>query len=244
MKTAKTITFFLVMASLFFTACPTEPENTGGGDMIELNLPIDGSGTRHYYDLSTGTEVSSPSGDNWDLALEAHDGAFFMLTNSGVTAAETIPASSGQGGVWFTDKTDFAAVSGAGQAVIPAVGSEYDPYTADVYRYTMVMAADPVRQNLNVTSYAGYPSGDGLTPETCFEYHTPGDMAIYSPYNFDRKQCYTMTGMPPNYTPTMQVYIVRHGDGVKHSKLQLSEVYREPGTPSRFVLQVRHRPLD
>jgi hypothetical protein len=108
----------------------------------------------------------------------------------------------------------------------------------------MVMAAEPVKQILNVITYAGYPSGDGLTPETRFGYHAPGDMAVYSPYDFNKKQAYTMRGMPPNYTPTKQVYIVRHGDGVKYSKVQLSEVYREAGSPSLFVMQIRHGPVE
>jgi hypothetical protein len=236
---------FIIHFSLFivlgFSACPVEPEDEGG-DLIEISLPIDGSGTRHYYDLSTGREVSNPSGNTWDLALEAHGGAFFVLTNSGVTAAET--SSSGLGGVWFTNATDFDAVTTADQAVIPEAGSEYAPYTADVYRYTMVMAADPVRQILNVITYAGYPSGNGLTAETCFRYNTPGDMAVYMPYNFNKKQAYSMRGMPPNYTPTKEVYIVRHVVGEKYSKVQLSEVYLERGSPSHFVMQVRHEPVE
>jgi hypothetical protein len=50
--------------------------------------------------------------------------------------------------------------------------------------------------------------------------------------------------MPPKYTPTNQVYIVRHGDGQSYSKVQLSEVYLESGNPSHFVMQVRHEPVE
>jgi hypothetical protein len=54
-----------------------------------------------------------------------------------------------------------------------------------------------------------------------------------------------MVGMPPGYTPTNQVYIVRHGDGQSYSKVQLSEVYLERGTdPSHFVMQVRHEAIE
>jgi hypothetical protein len=67
-----------------------------------------------------------------------------------------------------------------------------------------------------------------------------GQMASYIPYLFNKKQAYTMKGMPPTYTRTGQVYIVRHGDGARYSKLQLSEVYLESGSPSRFVLHLRH----
>jgi hypothetical protein len=231
-----------VLTGLCFTACPTEAENEGG-NVIEVSLPIDGSGRRHYYDLSSGGEVS-PEGDNWDLALEAHDGGFFVLTNSGVTAAEA--SSSGLGGVWFTDTTDFDLVTASAQRIIPAEGSEYEPYTADVYRYTMVMAAEPVKQILNVITYAGYPSGDGLIVETRFEYNTPdmGNMGAFIPYLFNKRQAYTMRGMPPSYSPTNQVYIIRHGDGEHYSKVQLIEVYREAGSPSHFVMQVRHETVE
>jgi hypothetical protein len=232
-----------IFTAALFTGCAAEPEDRGG-NLIEISLPIDGSGERHYYDLSSGAEVASPGMDNWDLALEAHDGAFFVLTNSGVTAAEL--SSSGLGGVWFTDRADFGAVTAADQKVTPAEGSEYAAYTADVYRYTMVMAAEPVKQILNVITYAGYPSGDGLAPATRFEYNPPdqGNMASFVPYLFNKRQAYRMQGMPPNYTPTSQVYIIRHGDGQSYSKVQLSEVYLESGDPSHFVIQVRYELME
>jgi hypothetical protein len=149
--------------------------------------------------------------------------------------------------VWFTGSTDFDAVTRRGDAVTgAALDAEYAPYTADVYRYTMVMAAEPVKQILNVTSYAGYRTGDGLTPASRFEYNTPdmSNMAGFIPYLFNKRQAYRMAGMPPNYTPTMQVYIVRHGDGRTYSKVQLSEVYREAGTPSLFVMQLRYEAVE
>jgi hypothetical protein len=158
---------------------------------------------------------------------------------------------AGLGGVWFTGSTNFDAVTRADQRVIPAAGSEYAPYTEDVYRYALVMAAEPVKQNLNVMTYLGYPatgdpaagSGTGLDPANCFKRASMVDMGSYTPYLFNRMQFYTMRSMPPVYTPTNQVYIILHGDGVTYSKAQLSEVYREPGAgnnPSLFVMQVRH----
>jgi hypothetical protein len=240
-----------VFAGLCLTACPVEPEDEGG-NLIEISLPIDGSGTRHYYDLSTGEETT-PAGSNWDLALEAHGGAFFVLTNSGDTAtdvnAQVSGGASGQGRVWFTDATDFDAVVGKDQrALNPGEDlSDTAVYTEDRRRYVMVMAAEPAEQTLNVITYAGYRAGNGLTAETRFEYNTPdmGNMGSFSPYLFNKKQAYRMIGMPPNYTPTKQVYIVRHGDGASYSKVQLSEVYLERGTdPSHFVMQVRHEMVE
>jgi hypothetical protein len=238
--------FLFLLLALCFTGCPTEAEDEGG-TIIEVSLPIDGSGGRHYYDLSAGQEVS-PNGDNWDIALEAHDGAFFVLTNSGDTAAALGMGASGSGGVWFTDTTDFDALVSKNQRVLDPGGDLGDTaaYTVDQKRYVMVMAADPVEQFLNVITYAGYPSGDGLSPGTRFEYNSPdmGNMAGFIPYRFNKRQAYRMTGMPPNYTPTKQVYIVRHGDGIGYSKVQLNEVYREAGSPSLFVLQLRHEAME
>jgi hypothetical protein len=251
---------FVVLLAFCFTACAVEPDDEGGS-IIKASLPINtaGSGERHYYDLSTGEEVTNPGGDNWDIALESSYGAFFILTNSGVTATETEPASSGLGGVWFTGSTDFGAVTSAGQKITPAAGDEYAPYTQDVYRFTMVMAAEPARQILNVMTYVGYPdlaqgypktgNGSGIDPDNCFRRFDVAEMtADYSPYLFNKRQAYTMGGgMPPEYGPTKQVYIIRHGDGKGHSKVQLSEVYREPGigsSPSLFVMELRHEVVE
>jgi hypothetical protein len=238
--------FPLVLTTLGFAGCPAESENDKG-NLIEASLPIDGSGSRHYYKLSSGKEVS-PDGDNWDIALEAHDGAFFVLTNSGDTASALGTRASGLGGVWFTDTTDFNAVVSKDRRVLDPGGDLNDTaaYTVDRKRYVMVMAADPAEQFLNVITYAGYPSGDGLAPETCFEYNAPdmGNMAAFIPYLFNKRQAYRMTGMPPNYTPTSRVYVVRHGDGEHYSKAQVSEVYHESGNPSQFVLQLRYEPVE
>jgi hypothetical protein len=265
-----TLFSLLFVLLLVLAACQVEPEKEGG-HLIEASLPLDTNAAAldlskgRYYSLSTGAEVTSPSGGNWDIALESHGGAFFILTNSGATAVETAAwtgaVQSGQGRVWYTGSTDFDAVSAASQAVIPAVDSEYAPYTEDAERWVTAMAADPVRQFLNVMTYAGYPTGSGvypptgdgsgLSPENCFKRYDVGSggmSASYSPYLFNKKEAYYMGGgMPPSYSPTKRVYIVRHGDGVKHSKVQLSEVYREAGignNPSLFVLQLRYEVVE
>jgi hypothetical protein len=249
--TVPRLAFLAALTVLFFCACSTESDDDDGGAEININLPIDGTGGRHYYSLSSGTEVSSPSGGNWDIALEAHDGAFFVLTNSGVTAGETSPASSGLGGVWFTNSTSFSAVTTAAQAVLPAAGNEYEPYTVDCTRYVMAMAAEPVQQTLNVITYLGYPDSDnpdhdGSSAANYLNRTDPdmSNLAAYVPYLFNKRQAYTMRGMPPSYTPTMRVYIVRHGDGVSCSKVQMSEAYREPGEPSLFVLRLKYEPVN
>jgi hypothetical protein len=107
------------------------------------------------------------------------------------------------------------------------------------------MGSEAVKQFLNVMTYLGYPGGDGLSDTTHFTRKEPdgGGMASFVPYLFDRRQAFTMRGMPPSYTPTRQVYFVRHGGGAGYSKIQLSEVYLEPGDTYRFILRVRHETL-
>jgi hypothetical protein len=217
----------VLAAALCLLACPSE-EDADGETGINARLPVR-DGSRSYYSLATGQRVDNPAGTNWDIALESHDNSFFILTNSGVTALEA--NSGGQGSVWYTEKTTFVDARRT-DAVTASLG-EYEPYTADVYRWAMVMAAEPVKEILNVITYLGYPSGSG-TEADFFNRKEPDQsgMASFVPYNFDKKQAYTMRGMSPSYTPTNRVYIIRHGDGQAWSKIQLSEVYLEPGDPS------------
>jgi hypothetical protein len=233
----------IIMAALALLAvCSQDSDDSFDG--IQISLPIDGSGGRHYCALSTGEEVT-PAWDNWDIAFEAHNNCFFILTNSGDTALDL--GAAGGGGVWFTDSTDFGAVNSVSQRVIPPSGGEYEPYTEDAVRWAMVMGAEPVKQFLNVITYLGYPGSDdplhdGASQATYFQRKDPaaGAMASFVPYLFNKRQAFTMHGMPPDYAPTRQVYVIRHGDGAAYSKLQLSEVYLEPGDAYRFILRVRH----
>jgi hypothetical protein len=209
---------------------------------------VDGVRKIHYYSLSTGQEVSGDAiaSTAWDIAFDAHDNSFFIFTNSGVSAEAA--ASGGNGGVWFTNETDFAAVNVSHKVV--GTG-EYEHYNEDVTRYAMVMGAEPVKEVLNVITYLGYPDSEnpesnGLTAETYFHRKEPDQsgMASFVPYLFNKKQCFTMRGMPPTYTPTYQVYVIRHGDGVSHSKIQVSDVYLDiKNNEYFFVLKTRYEKL-
>jgi hypothetical protein len=226
---------------LQLTGCPVEQEDEG--PLISVTFPIKGDGRIHYYSLSTGQEVfgTAIASTAWDIAFDAHDNSFFIFTNSGDSAEAA--ASGGKGGVWFTDKTDFTSVARA-DAVTTNLG-EYAPYTQDVTRYAMIMAAEPVKETLNVITYLGYPSGDGSL-ENYFHRKEPDQsgMASFVPYLFTKKQCFTMRGMPPTYTPTYQVYVIRHGDGVTHSKIQMNDVYLDiKNNEYYFVLKTRYERL-
>jgi hypothetical protein len=166
----------------------------------------------------------------------SHDAGVFALTNSGITAAAL--GSGGKGGVWYTGKKDFAPVTLAAAEKNPP--PEYAPYAADVKRYAMIMGADPVEETMNVMTYLGYRDSDkdeavhgkyGETSGNPFlaeQMGSGGMNASYSPYKFNKMAFYSMGGgMPPKCAPTNQVYVILHGDGLTHSKVQFPEVYLE-----------------
>jgi hypothetical protein len=245
---SRSVVFTLLLA-LAFAACSVDiPEEEG----FIVKLRVYGDDGTKYYSLAaggsakeeiTGADIAS---QKWDLAVEAHDGTFFVLTNSGASAVRA--GSGGQGGVWHTGQFAFER-TGFNHRVTGDLGVLAD-YTADQKRYAMVMS-DVAEEYLNVMTYLGYPDSgnaahNGKTKETHFKRKEPDEtgMASYVPYLFNQKQFYTMRGMPPNYTPTYQVYIVRHGNGTGYSKVQINEVYLEYDSKvmsnSVFVLKIRH----
>jgi hypothetical protein len=221
------------------------------GNLDAEGVP-DGSWDIKYFSLATGeqiTDAASIAGQTWDLALEAHDASFFVLTNSGASAERA--GSHGAGAVWHTEIFDFDKAGTADAVTDP--GGVLAGYTTDQKRYAMVMSG-AAEEHLNVMTYLGYPDSDkpesnGLAPETYFKRKEPDQtgMASYVPYLFNQKQFFAMRGMPPNYTPTYRVYIVRHGNGIDYSKVQVSDVYLEYNSKdlgkSLFVVKIRHEKL-
>jgi hypothetical protein len=217
---------------LFLLGCPNgstdSPEEDGPPFYpTSLNDPpefVQNEGVR-FYSLTTGNEInpSQANTTNWDIAIE-YDGYVQIYTNGGDTAIKY--GSGGNGGVTFTNETDFEAVN-AGYGVTDFTGGneEYAPYTTDVTRYTGSMSnASPTI--MNVMTYLGYASGNG-TEDTPFGTSSfiMGDPSKKM-YEFNKKQCYDHQGgtMPPRYDPTEQVYIITHADGSAKSKFQLSAV--------------------
>jgi hypothetical protein len=99
---------------------------------------------------------------------------------------------------------------------------------------------------MNILTYFGFLSGDGLSDATSFQPNTPPSGAPMGPtadpawktfqwYSFDKKAAYyhvpgtMMAPTPANYKTTDQVYIIRHADGTSYSKFQISDMaYSSP----------------
>jgi hypothetical protein len=179
--------------------------------------------------------IASP---DWDIAFHA---SRVIYTNSGDTATDL--NTSGFGGVWFTNTTDFDAVTGeVDKKTSDDSGFDYSPYNQDIKRYVMVMGARYYR-SLNVMTYAGYPYEDspfeGITYDgSASDKALAGHDSLVN-YNYDKKQYYInppmpdgSLRMPPDFEATGQVYIIRHGNSVDHSKLQVSWFFRNLGNYS------------
>ena len=131
-----------------------------------------------------------------------------IYTNSGTSAEEF--SSQGKGGVWYTDTTDFDAVTSKDDAVTD-LSLILAPYTTDQSRYTGTSSGSLAR--INLMTYMGYvneATASGTTKEDFLTYAS-GEGASYLPtafYNIDQKE-------------TGQVYIIRHADGQTYSKIQV-----------------------
>jgi hypothetical protein len=180
--------------------------------------------------------ASKKNTTEWDIAVAAS--MFVFRTNSGVTAADA--GSEGNAYIWYTNKTDFNAVTLADRVdsnhaqYDRELGPELAPYAQDVIRYSYLM--DGVNEiKMNMMTYFGFNSGTGTTYDDPFR-SIPRDpdgeegplpavpLADYIFYHFNKKSAYEGTGgMPPGFKETKQIYIIRHADGVHHSKFQVTK---------------------
>jgi uncharacterized protein with FMN-binding domain len=174
------------------------------------------AGGAKFYSLPTGNEVSDPASTGWDIGFWAgptgpvYEGRT-ILTNSGVTADEY--GSGGQGGIYPAGTTLFANVTLADKKEGLINGFDYTPYHTDTKRWISGMST--VEKTVNVASYIGWggetTAGAGLSAET------PLKSGVYNKFGF-----FEMPTMG-YFTCTKQVYIVKHGDGVHYSAVQIKE---------------------
>jgi hypothetical protein len=218
------------LASLCLAACPAEAGDSWGGPVLKATIALNsGDEGAAYYSLLTG-EPADPGSPDWDIGFYSTDNTPSIFTNSGDTAAYL--GSGGQGGVWYTDR----ALEDAGpeDRVTENLG-EYAPYTADLRRWGKTMGV-PTVQRMNIMTYLGFPGGTGTEADP-FTPHDMVDMGSYEGYNFNKKQFYRWYSMPPKYSPTGQVYIIRLGNGAGYAKLKVNDIYLE-GPYTHYVFEV------
>jgi hypothetical protein len=204
-------TLALVCAGLFLGCPGDDPGPNLGGEEKELRVSLATADGVKYYSLSTGLEVTGAdiNSNKWDIAFSR---TRLILTNSGATAADL--ASGGRGGVWYTDKTVLADVADTDKK------GEDDTLLKDYLTDKKVWISGmggASQMVLNVMTYVGYESGDGVSAETPL-----------AGYLYDKKQYYGSGGMGVySSAGKEQVYIIRHGDGTHYSKILIDYEYAE-----------------
>jgi hypothetical protein len=237
MKRTKVFLSFAVLfcAVLFFLGCPNgndeddDDKNYGKGEPQEKEIEVTTGVV--YYSLTTGTAVTDPAkiaSKDWDIAFQR---SRMIYTNSGATATNV--ESGGLGGVWFTNKTNFNNVSDEDSVETTGNYAEYDDFIADVTKYMagggMGGGSGPTPSIFNVMTYWGFKSGTGTStdPYTSYAQTDFEDTSKFVPYGYNKKNYVKMTSMMgPNgatYEVSQEVYIVKHGNGVNYSKIQITE---------------------
>jgi hypothetical protein len=214
MKPTPFIPLLLGLAALVLSlsACPPEAKPISGPEAVITAVENAGP---VYFSFSRGTivDATEAASTGWDLAFSY---TRMIHTNSGDTAAAL--NSGGQGGVWAAPElTDINA------AISPDDADFSLPFATDTSRWTSPAAemGEPVLNQLNVITYVGYGQGGGLTKEDPL-----------TGYKYNARQYYSanLSTMPPVYSVTRQVYIVRHGDGEHYSKMQIAALETTPST--------------
>ncbi|MDR1429463.1 MAG: bacterial Ig-like domain-containing protein [Spirochaetaceae bacterium] len=223
MKGRHVIRLLILSGCVFFLFGCSNPAGGGSHEPPPVYLSGEGlnasaltisntAGAARYFSLVDGKEVDpyyANSGEYWDIALESIYPFLLIYTNGGASG-------TGGGGVTYTNKTDFEDVD-IGDAVDISGDPDYQDYEHDVIRYISTMA-DPTPCKINVMTYYGFVSGTG-TVDDPFE----GSGTMIGAW--DKKASYSQNpGMPPSFSPTNEVYIVTHADGVSKSKVQLTAI--------------------
>jgi hypothetical protein len=207
-----------------------ESDSVGPVSGTRDNMSWSLTGTTKYFSLARGVEIPAEKSNTaeWDIAIQAEGAFCYIRTNSGVTAASL--GSGGQGGVWFTTKgSDFSGVTLADRVTdFTGDNAEYEAYTTDVTRSQYAMFVTETGP-MNIMTYYGYLTGDGLSEDTRFGWSFPGPPGAPF-YEFNKKAfAGAYGGMPPRWYPSNEVYIIRHADGVSYSKFQVPTVRYQKG---------------
>jgi hypothetical protein len=216
----------LALGALLCVGSDSPGNQAGTAEARELVIEVSGGTGPVYYSLRDGRRVTDPATGDWDIGFERPR---LIYTNGGETAAAL--GSGGRGGVWHTERTDFDGVNAA-----DAVKGDplYGPYNTDAARWIEGAMFKPASsRRINVMTFTGYSNEanrDGKTRAS----------ALSASFRYDKKQFYSGRGMPPSYSLSSRVYIVRHGDGGGESKVQIRAYEsRNREDTDRYVLGYR-----
>ena len=205
-----------VAVLLVFITVGCEDGSSGSGGSSTPTLVISAAdGNPAYVSLSSGTVLddSAANTTGWDLKF-TYDRT--IHSNSGASA--TLESSGGSGGVYYVDSA--TAIDGINSASLTTAETIFDGGETDwdTYKhYDETRYIDPhgsgsgTAAQMNVMTFHGYTSGDGLAGSTG-----------YSGYEYDEDSFYSAAGMPPAYTMSGNVYIIRHGDGLKYTAIKVT----------------------
>jgi uncharacterized protein with FMN-binding domain len=199
-----------------------------------------------YYSLTSGEEITGEdiTSNKWDIAVQLRGCFPVIFTNSGDSVAAAGGGYEGRGGVWYTEKTDFNAVSlfDMVRPGDPGFDEDLEDYLVDKTVWVSAMGMNP-GYRLNVMTYMGYSlsfTGTGTSSEDPFT-------TLIPVFTFNKKAFLDWTsGMPPPFAPTNRVYIVRHGDGAGYSKLQVPMItvfYNASYISFATPLEIRYKNL-
>jgi hypothetical protein len=209
MKTKSVAFLFLVGSALIlFAGCDLDNSRTKPPSE-DSEIIIVGSGQTRYFSLDPFAEVADDSGihsPKWDIAFKP---GRIIETNSGATAKAL--ESGGQGGVWHTEKIDIAETA-LGDRVTEGY---FASWNTDDLKY-VAGRTGASQQTVNVMNHVAWSSGDGASRETTF---------TGAQYNSGEAKAFitaTPGKMPPDFSPTNRVYIIKHGNGNGYCRIQIS----------------------
>jgi hypothetical protein len=196
MKT-KTIAFSLLagFALVLLAGCDASGSRTQTPSEDSIVIEV-GSGQTKYYSLDPVREVTGSAAiasTGWDIAVQP---GRIIQTNSGSTASAL--SSGGQGGVWHTEKTDITATA-LGDRVITG---DFASWSTDTLKFVAGQMGAPNLQTVNVMNHFAWSTGDGDSAQTVFtgaQYNGKGFISA------------TPGKMPPDFSVTNRVYIIKRG---------------------------------
>lgn len=214
-----------VLLMVFFSCASFEDDNepSDKGDKVSevktLDIITKSNDDAVYFSFSAGiVENAEPASIVWDIRFPGDDNKF--TTNGGDTALSY--GSQGKTAVEFTGSDDFE------NAAIDYRTLTFEgEFKSDKNVWWHAMGAK--NGSLNIMTFYGYETGNGQTEET--RYTTIANNKI----------AYCDSLSKGAFKITNRVYIIRHADGKKYSKFQVTG-YEKVGDTR--VYQIKYQNLN